>query len=639
MQITAHLSWGKTLLFATRGCMFLALLAPLIFTNQSFFPTLPPQTIYFRVLVELGFLFYMLLLLESRRYLPKPSPLLWGIALFIGVLTLASLLGIHPVKSFWGTLNRMEGLIAFLHYGIFFIVLVGIFRKIEDWVWLFRSILFLSIPIGIMGLFEYLGFTTLLPISDVKRMEATFGNPALYGAYLLFVLLLGIFLTFWEKKPIWKVVAWSLVLINTSFLFLSGTRAAWVGVAFGLFSLFAAWFVLFRKKSQASPRTIFLGMAAALLIFFTFISLFWLHVLPANPFWDRYQALWNDATTLETQRFTFWPVAFQAWRESPILGYGLESFAFAYDTFYVPSFLKDTPELQFYDRAHNIFLELLVAAGLLGLAAYGFMLASASWLLWRIYRSTHSIFPFIFLALLIGYVIHTVFSFDTTISYSLLFLVFAFVHVWYREMLHVGSEKPAKTTPPLLSQRVGALLAALFLFGFLSWTANMAIWRATTTLAQGYYLQYKDPIAMAETLSGVCAVGPLSIRIDACDSGTQLLLSAPFNLYREPDKKALLEGLERNLQAIYSLEKGSNVFQMKHAILLAQGYEALYLQTQDLRYLQKEEEILKEAQELNPGVLPLYKFARTMYEFSGDKQKQEQFFKKALVELLPYLAQ
>ena len=81
------------------------------------------------------------------------------------------------------------------------------------------------------------------------------------------------------------------------------------------------------------------------------------------------------------------------------------------------------------------------------------------------------------------------------------------------------------------------------------------------------------------------------------------------------------------------------MFQMKHTVLLAQGYEALYLQTKDLRYLQKEEEILKEAQELNPGVLPLYKFARTMYEFSGDKQKQEQFFKKALVELLPYLAQ
>ena len=635
-------SWEKTLLFFTQSAIFLTFLTPLLFTNHSYFPTLPPQTMYFRFFVELSFGLYLLLILESRTYLPKFSPLLATIGIFIGVLALASLLGIHPAKSFWGTLNRMEGLIAFIHYGLFFLVLGGVFQKIREWIWIFRSVLFVSVPIGIIGLLEYFGFTSFLPQTEWERMEATFGNPALYGAYLLFVIFLGVFLTFWEQKSSWKLCAWSLVLMNGSFLALSGTRAAWLGVASGALFLFAVWFVTFRRKSEVSARKVLFGLVALLGIFFLFISLLYLHVLPPNPFWDRYQNLWIAVGSLETQRSVFLPVALQAWQQSPFFGYGLESFVHAYDTYYQPSFLAATPELEFYDRAHNIFLELLVASGILGLLAYLAMIGAACWTFLKLYRVRRTVLPFVLCALLLAYLLHNLFSFDTTISYSLLFLVFAFTHVWFRETVREERAFPTaeKQTSNriLLAKRASALASILFMVGVVFYTANAGIWQATYALARAWSLQYEDPAGTIESLSLACEAGSRSIQMDACDLSIQIMLRAPFRLYGQTQKQAFLAALEQNIERLHTYGKErAAMFQMKHSILLAQGYEALYLETKNSDYLSREEQILKDAQGHNPSMLPLYKLASTMYAFSGDKQKAEEYFKKAPPEWHQYL--
>ena len=126
--------------------------------------------------------------------------------------------------------------------------------------------------------------------------------------------------------------------------------------------------------------------------------------------------------------------------------------------------------------------------------------------------------------------------------------------------------------------------------------------------------------------------------MDACDSSIQIMLRSPFRLYGQTEKQALLAALERNLQRLHSYAKERPaMLQIKHSIALAQGYEALYLQTKNSDYLREEERILKYAQEINPRMLPLYKLASTMYAFSGDREKTEEYFEKAPPEWRQYL--
>ena len=116
------------------------------------------------------------------------------------------------------------------------------------------------------------------------------------------------------------------------------------------------------------------------------------------------------------------------------------------------------------------------------------------------------------------------------------------------------------------------------------------------------------------------------------------MLQSPFRLYGQTEKQAFLGALERNLQRLHSYGKEHPaLLQIKHSIALAQGYEALYLETKNPDYLLQEEQILKDAQRLNPRMLPLYKLAASMYGFSGDKQKAKEYFEKAPPEWHHYL--
>ena len=118
--------------------IFLILLTPFVMSNASVFPAIFPKVIYFRVLVELIFLFYLILLLRNAMYLPKLTPLFLSVFVFIQILAFSTFKGINPERSFWGTVERGEGLILFLHLLLFFVVLVGVFREKQSWMKLLK---------------------------------------------------------------------------------------------------------------------------------------------------------------------------------------------------------------------------------------------------------------------------------------------------------------------------------------------------------------------------------------------------------------------------------------------------------------------------------------------------------------------
>src|SRR3989338_195987 len=319
-----HISHEKILLWTIKGLLFLTVLTTFVVSKSFFFPTLHPQTIYFRVLVEIAFVLYIFLLFQSRRYLPKLSPLLISMTLFIAILGITSLLGIHPEKSFWSTIRRFEGYLGFLHYFAYFILLLSILRTKKEWLWFFGLLVTTSIPLNILAFWR--PDPIFIYADDTNRLMSTFGNPIPYGTFLLVAFFLSLLLAASFSRNLWKILYFIVALWNLVFLFLSANRGAWVGAAVGLSFLAITFFLFFRRYLFLRQRLVILG--GICIVFTAFLAMilgFHFQILEQHIAWERYQQFTQSAISFQEERIGVWQVALRAWKESPLIGYGLES--------------------------------------------------------------------------------------------------------------------------------------------------------------------------------------------------------------------------------------------------------------------------------------------------------------------------
>ena len=120
-------------------------------------------------------------------------------------------------------------------------------------------------------------------------------------------------------------------------------------------------------------------------------------------------------STIQT-RFLSWKAGLEGFLERPILGWGFENFATAYNKNFDPVYYNFVKTDEYFDRAHNIIVELLATAGILGLLSYLLLLAAVVYCIVKALRrggeSRDFICLSIFLGLLIAYFIQNLFIFD-----------------------------------------------------------------------------------------------------------------------------------------------------------------------------------------------------------------------------------
>src|SRR3989344_1356650 len=109
------------------------LLTPIFLNNQFFFPFISTKIFLFRSIVELLVLAYVVLNIVSDEYRPRVSWLTVLIAGFMLAAAVSSRLGADPAASFWGDVERGEGLILWLHLLVFFLMLTGVARSGKAW--------------------------------------------------------------------------------------------------------------------------------------------------------------------------------------------------------------------------------------------------------------------------------------------------------------------------------------------------------------------------------------------------------------------------------------------------------------------------------------------------------------------------
>jgi len=137
--------------------------------------------------------------------------------------------------------------------------------------------------------------------------------------------------------------------------------------------------------------------------------------------------------------------------ERPILGWGQENFGYIFQAHYNPAMYAQE---QWFDRAHNVFLDWLVDAGFVGLLAY---LALYALFLVYVWKSSLSVAEKSVLSgLLAAYGFNNLFVFDNLASYALFFAILAYVNSFRQ-----GSPMKWLGTSPASKEIVGYLVCPL----------------------------------------------------------------------------------------------------------------------------------------------------------------------------------
>jgi len=416
--------------------MILILFTPLVLGLFGLTVSSYPNAVFFRSLIEIIFIFYVLLVFLDRKYFPKISSLLSAVSLFGGILILTSLTGFNFHRSFWGDLQRVEGVILYLHFLVFLLILVSVFNKKEEWLKIFRITVMVSAICSFAGVLQKLGIFSFYGIGSKIRISGTWTNPDFFAPYIVLTIFIAIFLLVIEKKRNWKII-WGLILaLNCFTLILSGTRAAWIGFGAGLIFLFSFWLFGCSNLNHKKREAILLGVLILSILFLGVILNPDRLSLTENLSFQRLMGVfdWNSGSV--QSRLKNWEIALDGWKDRPILGWGPESFGFVFDKYFKTDYIESLSETAFYDRPHNKVLGLMATTGILGILSYLSIFFVVFYLLFRSYkkavaRSAENFKPILILILISFFIAHFVqnlFCFDTIGNSLLFFLVIGFVN-------------------------------------------------------------------------------------------------------------------------------------------------------------------------------------------------------------------
>jgi len=415
------MSFDRVLKYIVYTSLFLVLFVPVYVTGALFFPYITGKAFMFRILVELGFGAWLILALRNPEYRPQKSWLMFAMSIFVGVIAIADIFGGHFLKSFWSNFERMEGLVTLVHLLAYFFVLISFVNTEQLWHRLMQTSIAASLISGGWGFFQLFGF--FASSQSGTRLDGSFGNASYMAVYMLFHIFIAAYLYSRTKKgDLLRYVYPIIILFESIILIFTQTRGTILGFV-GALALTALLVAIFEREDKRVRKiaTISLGTVAAVIILF--FALKNTPVVQNTPPLKRVADIsLTERTT--ASRFLIWDMAYQGFKEKPIIGWGQENFIFVFEKYYHPAMYSQEP---WFDRAHNVFFDWLVAGGILGLLSYLSLFAFALLYLWK-NRNLTITEKSIFTAIFAGYFIHNLFVFDNIGSYLMFVFILSFIH-------------------------------------------------------------------------------------------------------------------------------------------------------------------------------------------------------------------
>ena len=610
----------KTCLFIIRWGTYILLFSPLIVATDFFFPFVAPKSTFFRMMVEIIFASYLILVFAANKYRPRINPLTVALTLFLAVFILASFLGVNLGRSIWSTYERMTGIWTMLHLYVFFIILTNCFRKRENWEKFFA----VSVLAGV-----FLSFYILNGNQLSTRGGGTIGNTSFMAAYLLFDVFFAIILFFsnFLRKEGWpvflQIFSGISLLIMLPVLFKSSARGAITFFEVGL-ALMALGYLLF------SGKKILRRAGLAIVLISVLIGIFVL-IFPPDFFTNKINGLFQEMKP----RFAVWEAGYDAFKEKPLLGWGPENFNTAFLKYFKPCmFLSGECGGEiWFDRAHNIVLDTLATTGLIGffsyLAVFGVAIGGLLRILPRMADKRNVLLPVGTIALLLAYFGQNFLVFDMINTYLMFFLSLSFAAFLVQE-----KKEDEKIMNPKKINGILAVPIILMTMVFLWWgnikplIAGQNIIKMVSAQDIGQAAEY-----FQESLNS------LMNKYEAREQFTQLLTGVAFQSQSQSLSAAEKENLLKVLAlAEKEMERSAkeNSLDFRPHLFLGKLYSGSYQVSGNPEELKKSLYYLERAIALSPTNQQGYWYLGEVKFSEGKKEEAVALFQKA-VDLEPRL--
>lgn len=355
---------------ADRGARLLllaALAAPLVYVPTVAFGWTLPGVAWARLSVAGAAACAAWLLLSGRAETVRPSdPVAWWLVLSLAVAAGAAMLGVSPRHSLFGNLERAGGLVAGVQLAAWYLVARALFDD-RGWrraLWTVTAVAALAAAVGIVHWLRLAAAG-----AEELRASAPMGNPGQLG--MLVVLgACAAAASAAESEPgsTGRRAAAAAGAACLAGLLASGTRAATLGLALGALAGGSVWAWRAGEGRVRKLASVVAGVALLGAALLGVRAAGGDGGLPGpGRVLDEVAGLERDPT-LQT-RLSAWEAAAGAVAERPATGWGPENFRVAYDLHGNPARPYTLDRSISYDRAHEVFAEAAVAAGLPGLLA------------------------------------------------------------------------------------------------------------------------------------------------------------------------------------------------------------------------------------------------------------------------------
>ncbi len=407
------------------GGLFASLIVPFITISDLYFPFITGKAYAFRVLVEVIFGLWLVLAIFDKQYRPKKTLTLISFVVFLVVMFFANLQGLNPMYSFWSNYERMEGYVTLLHVFAYFVILSSVFNTKKIWNVFLNTLVASSVFQAIYSFMQAGGQLEVGMTAD--RVDGTLGNATYLAGFMLLSAFITVYL--WMNKKDKTEFSNYLhffygasLLMQSITIFLTATRGAMLGLVFGLFVGLAIF--LFLEPKRKILKLTLVGLVTVVVIATSLIFNFKdSEFVQSTVALRRISEISVGSGTVQA-RFINWGIAFDAFKERPLLGYGQGNFGPIFDQNYD---VRLWSQEQWFDRAHNLFFDWIVAGGLLGILSYLSIVFFAIYYVWKPSLNFSNAEKSALTAFFVAYFIHTMFVFDNLTSYMLLFIVIALI--------------------------------------------------------------------------------------------------------------------------------------------------------------------------------------------------------------------
>lgn len=477
-----------------------------------------------------------------------------------------------PHTSFWGYYSRFNGglLSMSVYIFLYYALVSNFFVNKEDAKSFAKKVLGISVAAGIgvalWGLPSHFGFDPTCMIfgrglnvacwtesfNPTARMFSTLGQPNWLGAYLS--ILLPIALAFFinislpikniaDKFRNWKLVVSVLAVLAFYICILWTTsQSSFIGLWAGIFTFVGLIKLVAFKKSKFSLQK-FLKLKSLQLLGLFIIIFFLLAFFLGNPF-PRFQNLTlqrildsaksdqsvnteanpqEQGPSLEYNitgsgeiRLIVWRGAIDIFKSSPLIGSGVETFAYAYYK-HRPVEHNLTSEWDYlYNKAHNEYLNYLATTGILGLGTYlsfiGLFLFIAIRFFWEQKTLTQSLIPASIVAGFVSIIVSNFFGFSVVLLNLYLFILPAiFLMITGKKSKMISVPKKNDETNKLKDfNTFQYLILTVISIVSIYWMWNIInLWNADKAYALGYnYNKIEEHVRANEPLEKAVKLRP-----------------------------------------------------------------------------------------------------------------------------------